>query len=155
MPSAQNAIRVIRENYIPEPNSGCWLWLGPVDKEGHGVLYAERKHYKAHRFSLYLQTPCPNVKLLACHTCDVPGCINPDHLFWGTNADNKADCKAKGRTRNNPSVGVEHHNAKLTEEDVLLIRYSVDKTSILSMRYGVCHQTIRNIQLRRNWRHLS
>ena len=154
MPRAQDATETILNNYIPVPWSGCWLWLGPVDKEGYGVLYAGGKHMKAHRFSLALHRGEPPVKLHACHTCDVPGCINPDHLFWGTDADNKKDSKAKGRSRNAPRLGAAHSLAKLSDDDVIFIRASVLRTAELAAKFHVCHQTIRNIQLRKNWRHL-
>jgi hypothetical protein len=155
MPTAQDPIEVITSNYIPVPWSGCWLWLGPVDKEGYGVLHAGGLHMKAHRFSLMLHKRFSKVKLHALHTCDVPGCINPEHLYWGTDADNTTDRQVRGRTRHAPPrMGTDHHGAKITNEDALIIRESLEPTRTLAKRHGVCHQTIRNIQLKRNWKHL-
>ena len=156
MPGAIDPIKAITTNYIPVPWSGCWLWLGSIDKEGYGVLYAGGLHMKAHRFSLMLHKSVPEVKMHALHTCDVPGCINPDHLYWGTDADNIADREVRGRTKNAPPrLGTDHHGAKLTDADALAIRDSQEPTRTLVQRYGVCNQTVRNIQLRRNWKHLS
>lgn len=81
---------------IPEPNSGCWLWTGPVNGDGYGKVFYHGKQYKTHRLSLKLH--CGLAKGdHALHRCDTPSCINPEHLFAGTHQDNMADMKRKGR----------------------------------------------------------
>lgn len=90
--------------YIPEPNSGCWLWIGGQTTEGYGLLYktnsttGERKHITAHR-AMWEQTfgVIKESGLVVCHKCDFPPCVNPDHLFLGTPRDNALDMIAKGR----------------------------------------------------------
>ena len=78
---------------IPEPNSGCWLWLGRCDGKGYGRF----NNTMVHRLS-YLAARGPiSAGLLVLHKCDVPGCINPDHLFLGTALDNARDRDRKGR----------------------------------------------------------
>lgn len=82
----------------PEPNSGCWLWLGAVTKAGYGIMGIDGSTRPATHISLELQgseRPAPDQ--FACHKCDTPSCVNPAHLFWGTHSDNMADQKAKGR----------------------------------------------------------
>ena len=70
------------ERCAPEPNTGCWLWLGPVDERGYGKINAQG-YYLAHRLA-YAETNGPIPEgLLVLHKCDVPSCINPDHLYVG------------------------------------------------------------------------
>jgi hypothetical protein len=79
--------------YIPEPNSGCWLWDGWVNGRGYGRFgkgLAHRISWELHR------GPIP-AGMNICHKCDVPPCVNPDHLFLGTQTDNMRDCARKGR----------------------------------------------------------
>jgi hypothetical protein len=89
--------------FIPEPNSGCWLWTGATGgTSGYGKFYdtQTRRNLWAHRASWVLHCgPIPD-GMLVLHKCDVRVCVNPDHLFLGTYVDNVADMIAKGRDRN-------------------------------------------------------
>jgi hypothetical protein len=81
----------------PEPNTGCWLWLGaPVDWKGYGRFYRDGAAVLAHRaaWGLFRGEPAD---LRVLHKCDNPACVNPDHLFLGTQLDNIRDRDAKGR----------------------------------------------------------
>lgn len=91
----------IQEMSTPVTESGCWIWLGSVDKNGYGILsfYAEgkRTHVRAHRASFTAFNGQIPEGFFVCHKCDVPGCVNPHHLFAGTALDNTRDMIAKGR----------------------------------------------------------
>lgn len=76
----------------------CWPWKGALWDKGYGQFRVDGRKLMAHRVSLILAgRPQPSDKPQGCHTCDNPPCVNPAHLWWGTNGDNQRDCVAKGR----------------------------------------------------------
>lgn len=82
---------------MPEPNSGCWLWMGWLHKDDYGCLRYHGRRILAHRASwMAYRGPIPSDKCVL-HKCDVPQCVNPDHLFLGTHIDNMEDMKNKNR----------------------------------------------------------
>lgn len=87
----------------PEPNSGCWLWDGSADTRGYGQIRVtgKRLRYASH-VSLELAGRAVPPGMCACHRCDNPGCVNPDHLFVGTRSDNTQDMIRKGRASSPP-----------------------------------------------------
>jgi len=102
-------------NVDKKNDDDCWEWTGKL-------LF---KKYGQHRFSYQLHNPTENMKgLLVCHKCDNPKCVNPKHLFLGTQKDNMQDCKNKGRTTKGfkmsketcEKIGLAHKNIPLTEE---------------------------------------
>ena len=89
------------KRFIPEPNTGCSLWLGAINDDGYGLFSLDGKLLLAHRVSWTLNHgPIPEGKLI-CHTCDMPPCVNDDHLYIGTHASNNADAHRRER---NPKV---------------------------------------------------
>jgi hypothetical protein len=131
-----------------EPNSGCWLWTGGLDTHGYAQLGKPGKNngnYLAHRLSweLHRGEPIPD-GLLVCHKCDVPSCVNPHHMFLGSNQDNTNDKLAKGRQ---PSkFGEKNPKAKLTEAMVEEIRSSPLPRLELAAKFGVTRTHIGYIQ---------
>lgn len=82
----------------PEPNSGCWLWVGSCDTRHYGQLRCVNGLRYATHIAMELDgRPRPFPNACARHKCDNPNCVNPDHLEWGTQADNINDAKVRGR----------------------------------------------------------
>lgn len=79
----------------PEPNTGCWLWEGPG--KVYGDMRVDYTYVPAHRFSYETFVGSIPEGMMACHKCDTPMCVNPEHLFLGTNLDNMTDAIRKGR----------------------------------------------------------
>lgn len=142
---------------IPEPNSGCWIWLNAIsERTGYGALRVAGITKRAHRTCFEVATGSDAPKGLdVCHTCDVRCCVNPDHLFLGTRKDNMEDCAKKGRIKLPGLCGEDCSHAVLSDSEVLAIRASVGQSQrALARRYGVDKGTIAHILHRKTWRHI-
>jgi hypothetical protein len=136
--------------FIPEPMSGCWLWDGCVIAGGYGQVAFENKPQSAHRvfWKLYRGEIPPGACIL--HTCDVRCCVNPDHLFLGTNKDNSEDMVLKNRQ----NKGEARPQAKLSDGKVRFILMSTASISFLAERFGVSWSTIVRVRQRTTWKHV-
>lgn len=152
----------------------CWPWLAFRTFEGYGVIGIGdgSKLVPAHRMALFLETgQWPEKGQVVMHSCDHPWCQNPRHLSIGTDADNMRDRDRKGRSAtgvrhgsqthpesNHGLLGEEHHQAKLTADNVREIRasYLVAETQAeLAKRFGVHQNQISRIVNRQSWRHIG
>lgn len=133
------------------PWSGCWIWNASLKSSGYGAFRLTSKAgerpliVRAHRFSFEMfKGPLNGLYVL--HTCDVRCCVNPDHLFAGTQQDNVDDMVAKGRQpyRKGRFPGVRPR--KLSTEDHATIALSVEKRRVLADQYGVTPSLIGWIQ---------
>lgn len=84
--------------------SGCWIWVGPRDRDGYGQVQCSRVGKdagvtRAHQLSWFMVNGKIPKGMCVCHKCDIPECVNPEHLFIGTAADNNFDKKCKGRNK--------------------------------------------------------
>lgn len=154
---------------IPVPESGCLLWIGDVTVSGYGTINLSRKGGKprrrelAHRASIELAYCAPIPPgLQACHKCDVPRCVNPDHLFLGTHADNMRDMKRKGRSGLLPGALIRtggrlvHYSvAKFTDDQVRAIRRDRRSQPVIAEAYGVTQAAISYIQLGKSYSHIT
>lgn len=134
----------------PEPNTGCWLWTGLLNRKGYGVLGQARdgKNEAAHRVSHRLFVGPTPPGLFVCHRCDVRHCVNPAHLFLGSHKDNMRDMVEKGRVFRGPwRSGGAHWRAHLSDADVMEIRVAFaanESTQAgLARRFGVSASTVR------------
>jgi hypothetical protein len=133
----------------------CWIWIGAKDRDGYGIFKGDCNgvtYNKAHRFSYVLHNGEVG-RLSVLHRCDNPPCVNPDHLFAGTTADNMRDKIQKGRAR--AARGEEAGPSKLTEDDVLAILNDPRPYASIAADHGVASSTIASLKNRRAWRHLS
>lgn len=134
--------------------TGCIEWTGGKDKDGYGLFYANHSTYKAHRLAWMLFKEDPK-NLCVCHSCDNPACVNPQHLFLGTLAENNADRHLKGRSRNRQEPGEGHHMSKVTNEAVREILKSDEKGYVLAARFLLSEAQVSRIRTRKSWTHLD
>ena len=135
---------------------GCWVWTAGRTPKGYGTIRRGGNgtpKVLAHRLSYeFAYGPFP-VRLMVLHSCDNPPCVNPDHLFLGTGADNAADRDWKGRGTKPPlHRRATHPRAKLTEEQVAEIRASSDPQYVLARRYNIGTSQISAIRNGKSWR---
>lgn len=134
------------------PSTGCWDWQRAKDRYGYGAFSLRCVARKAHRVSYELFCGPITDDQQVLHSCDNPGCINPSHLFLGSNLNNVADKVAKGRQYR----GVRHHNAKLTAADITAIRALVGvKLVDIGAQFGVHLSVISLIRAGKLWTHVK
>lgn len=138
-------------NVVGEPNSGCWLWMGPVDENGYARFRVGARKARMHRWAFETLVRPLSRSEIVCHKCDVPACVNPSHMFIGSQRDNVEDKVKKGRQ----SVGRKSPCAKLTEDQVRDIRASDETNRALGRKYGVTHGIIGKIKNREDWKHVQ
>lgn len=124
------------DHYSPEPMSGCWLWLRKVDRDGYGRMWTGTKEVGAHRWSYEsaFGAVAPNVKIL--HRCDTPSCVNPAHLFQGSQRDNMRDAARKGR--------IPYHAPLSPETRQAIINSPLSRNATAKV-YGVSSRTVQGI----------
>lgn len=130
------------------PNGDCWRWTGRIEGHGYGEMKIAGRYKKAHRIALFGPEDIDN-PLFACHRCDNPGCVRPDHLFPGEAGDNVRDMIAKGRkvVAYRQTSGRSSYR-KLTNEEVRLIRSSNETGARLAASYCVDEMVISKVRRR-------
>jgi len=144
------------ENTVRIAESGCQIWMGCLSKGGYGGLKNGLRKQRAHRVMWELRHGPLKDGAVVCHRCDVPSCVNPDHLFMGTYADNNADTWRKGRGRYAVMRGSQNAHSKLTEDGVILIRNMALAlpTQQIADQFGINAETVRRIVRGQSWRHV-
>jgi DNA-binding XRE family transcriptional regulator len=145
-PSSPLDVRFQQKVDIPDDMTKCWIWKGGGSGEGYGRIWFGKGHLGAHRASwIIFRGEIPEGKHIL-HTCNngAGGCVNPGHLYVGTDKENTQD---KVRAGNNGTQ-------KLKVEDVLIIRARLaagDSQTTLAKQYGVSQATISRVELRQTF----
>ena len=139
-------------------DNACWIWMGRRNANGYGKFDIGEVTRYAHRISYELAYGEIPRDLMICHHCDNPPCVNPTHLFCGTNSDNMKDAFRKGRGHIYSlwRKGEQHPRAKLTQELVGRIRREYEWWKVtqkeLAKRYGISQSQIRRIIHWKQWK---
>ena len=135
---------------------GCIIWPFGSNGNGYGRLRYDGKYEYAHRIVCRIAHGDPSPQSPnALHRCGngSKGCVNPQHLYWGDQKQNRADCVAHGRA----NTGSRNGASKLSAEAVQSIRTELAlgrSTADLGKQFGVCQQTVSDISTGKTWRHL-
>ncbi len=135
-------------------DEGCWNWTAAKSR-GYGRFVNQRKPKLCHRITYSLMVGDPSGKFV-CHKCDNPACVNPKHLFLGSQSDNMADMAKKGR-RKGKLIGEKHPLALVSDEVALEIKkatLSGDAARKIANQFGVSINTVTNIRRGKSYPHL-
>jgi hypothetical protein len=138
---------------VTNVGSPCWVWTG-FKQKGYGVVWVDGKNVRAHRASWEMANGQIPDELKVLHKCDNPSCVNPEHLFLGTDKDNAQDKVQKGRAFVGDKRGEKAGKAKLTNEIVMAIRSDSGPYLPLANLYQVDLSTISDIKRRKTWAHI-
>jgi hypothetical protein len=144
-------------NRIQKAASGCWLYTGGISSSGYGIVSIKNRSVHVHRLAYSLKCgPIPEATCVL-HRCDIRRCINPDHLFLGSLADNNRDCMDKGRTADRR--GEKNTGAKFTPKRVARVRraYGTGRFSqrTVGEMFGISQQQVSSIVRGQAWPHLK
>lgn len=135
-----------------EKTDACWLWTGAKNKDGYGQLFVDGIAKSTHRISWEVHHGAIPDGLHVLHKCDNPPCVNPDHLFLGTNQDNVVDRESKGRNFVSRNVGISNPSAKITQANADEIRDSNLTQKELAAKFGVSISLVSAIKKNKVWR---
>jgi len=149
-PAAMSPGEALERFYERITETGCQIWMRCTNAAGYGRIGIGNKFFLAHRVAYGLASGGIPDAMFVLHRCDVPPCVNPSHLFLGTDADNKADMVAKARQQR----GEKHAHAVLTDEQVIAIRADTRPQHVIAADYRVSQSQVSFIQRDEEWRHL-
>lgn len=149
-----NLVERFNRHWLPDAH-GCRIWTGARHRQGYGHFVLNGKVQLAHRvawFLAYGDHPPSDVKV--CHTCDIPRCVNPMHLFLGTQRENMRDAAAKSRLGKADKRGEKNGKSVFSDEQVRSILRDSRKLKEIAHEYECAVSTISMIKTGKNWRHL-
>lgn len=126
--------------YLSASPEACWIWKGSFNSNGYGWHFIGSERIYAHVFALTRKQLKPSPNHFACHTCDNPACVNPNHLYWGTPQENMTDMYNRKRNGQHKIL------KKLSKEQVIEIYNATGTMRDIATRYGVSRQTVCNIK---------
>ena len=132
---------------VNEKRGGCWLWTGAKDRAGYGRFSVSGVSFQAHRWSLEYHVGRPDTPDDLClHSCHTPACVNPDHLRWGSHADNSRDMTAAGReastlTRRQMDQIIQRFFEGETQRE-LAEAYGVSRPTVCKILTGRTHRSV-------------
>jgi hypothetical protein len=133
----------------------CWLWIAHINKDGYGMLIVDGKAERAHRISYKLTKGTIPLNMSVLHRCDNPGCVNPNHLFLGTQAQNIADMVFKNRQKG--LKGGDHPSAKLTNNDaieIIKLRKLGWTCRLIAQKFNISPSLVSAITCGSAWKHI-
>lgn len=142
--------RLLR-NSIPEPNTGCWVWLGGLNHGGYGQINMPgNKQRRAHCLSYEIHNgPIPE-GLEVRHSCDLRCCINPEHLLVGTRQQNIDDAILRNRFVR----GERRKDSKLTDAEAAIIKLDTRSQCLIAAEYGIDPSVVCRIRRGKTWKHV-
>lgn len=156
LPPANELYQRLNKWTVQSDEDSCWIWVGTTDIRGYGLIVVHPGIYKAHRLSwTAYHGPIPEGKYV-CHTCDNRSCVNPDHLFIGSQADNMADMVKKGRAGR--LAGEKNGRSRLTEDqarEILRLRKEGVSLRRVATMFGIGKTTVRHITNGTTWGYLN
>lgn len=154
--SGPGLLKRLEDSSMPEPNSGCRLWLRNTWGGGYGRISVGGVERPAHvvAWELHHGKPVPP-GLHICHKCDVRACIEPTHLFDGTRSDNMADMHRKGRGTKHCRKGVSNGRSRLTEAEVRAIRLDPRSGNDTAAAFNISRTVVSHIRLGLSWKHVK
>jgi hypothetical protein len=147
-----NGLKERFERRILKSESGCWLWTGAHGSSGYGHIGLNGKVLDTHRVSFELYRHRIPDGLFVLHHCDVKSCVNPEHLFLGTQTENLLDMTRKGRR--SWASGENSGSAKLTAEKARKIREDTRSHRTIAKEYEIGKSTVGAIKTGKAWRAL-
>lgn len=147
---AEILLRILRNTSIQQ--AGCWEWQGAKSVAGYGRISFDGVRWAVHRLMAHIKISDVADTAVVCHRCDNPSCVNPEHLFIGSQKDNVDDRDLKGRR--NQARGEAQGSSKLTEKQVSAIRLDSRKQLIIASEYGISRAHVGNIKANRAWKHV-
>ena len=137
--------------YIPEPNTGCFLWLGSLrGRMGYGGFRYKGKMKNAHQVSYELYKGAIPEGKIVCHTCNNPICVNPNHLYAGSYSDNTQQAVKEGRQF--VASGEKNGHSKLTWVEVRAIRKDTRNQYAVAAAYGISQLHVSRIKRNLVWK---